>query len=127
MSNQVQLSKRERQVMDILYQHGAMPASAIQEAMPDAPTNSAVRSVLRLLTEKGHVTREQDGFRYLYAPAVTRGQASRSALKGLLKTFFDGSPRKAFVELLDLSKTDMAEEDWAQLSDLIEQARKEDR
>ncbi len=120
------LSKRERQVMEILYERGSMSASEIQAAMPDPPSNSAVRSILRLLTEKGHVLRRQEGFRYLYHPSVARDQARRSALKGLLKTFFEGSPRKAFVELLDLSKDDLEQEDWDQLARLVERARGEE-
>ncbi|MDJ0835606.1 MAG: BlaI/MecI/CopY family transcriptional regulator [Acidobacteriota bacterium] len=126
-SKGTKLSKREQEVMELLYRQGEMSASDIQAGMTDAPTNSAVRSILRLLVEKGHALRKQDGFRYLYAPAVGRDQAGRSALKNLLKTFFQGSPQKAFVQLVDLSKEEMAEEDWERLSNLIQKAKEEER
>ena len=121
-----QLSKRERQVMEILYERGPLAASNILKAMADPPSNSAVRSILRLLVEKGHVHRRQQGFRYLYAPAVARDRARRSALKDVLKTFFESSPRKAFVELLDLSKSDLDREDWEHLAELVDRARREE-
>ena len=125
-SKRTHLSKREQQVMELLYEQGPLAASEVLALLPNPPTNSAVRSTLRLLVEKGHALRKQDGFRYLYAPAVARGKARRSALQGLLKTFFDGSPRKAFVELLDLSKEKMEQEDWDHLAKLVNQARKEE-
>jgi len=121
------LSKREQQVMDILYAGGALTASDVQEALPDAPTNSAVRSILRMLLKKGHITRRQDGFRYLYEPAVETHQAGRRALRDLMQTFFAGSPQKAFVELLDISKDQMAEDDFDRMRRLIEQAEREGR
>ena len=121
------LSKREQEVMEILYARGPLTAAAVQEALPEAPTNSAVRSILRLLLEKGHITRRRDGFRYLYAPAVEADKAGRAALKDLMSTFFGGSPQKAFVELLDISKEQMEEADWDRMRRLIEQAEREGR
>ena len=120
------LSKREQQVMNLLYEKRNLTAGDIQEAMPDAPTNSAVRSILRLLVEKGHAVREQVGFKYVYAPAVPTERAGRSALRDAMKTFFGGSPQKAFVELVDLSKDQMDSDDWERLSALIEAAKKEE-
>ncbi|MGE5645201.1 MAG: BlaI/MecI/CopY family transcriptional regulator [Acidobacteriota bacterium] len=119
------LSRRERQIMDILYRRGRASASDIHQAMPDAPSYSAVRATLRILEEKGHVRHEDDGLRYLYLPTLAREKATRSALRHLLDTFFDGSPEKAVVALLDSSE--LSRKDLDRLAALVEKARKEGR
>ncbi len=118
------LSRRERQVMDILYRRGRATASEIQQAMPDAPSYSAVRTTLRILEDKGHARHQEDGPRYVYTPKVTREKATRSALKHLIETFFDGSAEKAVVTLLDSSASTLSEEELNRIEQMIEKARK---
>ncbi len=96
-----QLSRRERQIMDVLFQHGEASAVDIRRGLPDAPSDSAVRTLLRILVTEGHVQHQQDGPRDLYRPTVGRERAKRSALKRLVNTFFDGSPENAMAALLD--------------------------
>src|ERR687892_1905431 len=95
------LSRRERQIVDILYSQGRATAAEVQTALPDPPSYSAVRAMLRILEEKDHVRHEQDGPRYVYVPTVARENAKRSALKHMLHTFFDGSAEQAISALLD--------------------------
>jgi BlaI family transcriptional regulator, penicillinase repressor len=122
----VQLSRRERQIMDVIYRRGRATAAEVLEDLPDPPGYSAVRALLRLLEEKGHVRHEQDGPRYIYAPTVNRERARKSALKHVVRTFFDGSATDAVAALLDSEgKLDSAELD--RLSAMIEQARAEGR
>ena len=118
------LSRRERQVMDILYRRGRASASEIQEAMPDAPSYSAVRTTLRILEDKGHARHREDGPRYVYMPKVAREKATRSALRHLVETFFDGSAEKAVVTLLDSSASSLSEEELKRIEQMIEKARK---
>ncbi len=99
-----QLSRRERQVMDIVYERGRATAGDITAALPDPPSYSAVRALLRILETKGHLRHDADGLRYVYSPTVPRDQASRSALRSLVRTFFDGSATQAVAALLDQSK-----------------------
>src|SRR5215472_6315978 len=96
----VHLSRRERQIMDILYRGGRATAAEVREALPDPPSYSAVRAMLRLLEEKGHVRHEEAGLRYVFLPTVGRERAKRSALKHLLETFFEGSVEQAVATLL---------------------------
>jgi predicted transcriptional regulator len=121
------LSRRERQIMDIIYQLGKASAADVLERLPDPPGYSAVRALLRLLEEKGVIKHEQDGQRYVYLPVVTREKARKSALKQMLQTFFDDSAAQAVAALLDISRTKMTEEDLDRLSKIIEEARKEGR
>lgn len=121
------LSRRERQIMDILYRRGRASASEIHAAMPDPPSYSAVRATLRILEEKGHVRHEEEGLHYVYVPTLAREKATRSALKHLLDTFFDGSPEKAVVALLDASASELSQEELDRIAALIEKARKEGR
>ena len=121
------LSRRERQIMDIVYAEGRATAAQVREALPDPPSYSAVRALLRILEEKGHLTHESEGNRYVYLPTVPRGTARRSALENLLTTFFDGSPRDAMAALLDLGRDELTPEDLDRLSDAIEKARREGR
>ena len=118
------LSRRERQIMDILYQRGRATASEIQEAMPDAPSYSAVRTTLRILEDKGHARHREDGPRYVYTPKVPREKATLSALSHLVETFFDGSAEKAVVTLLDSSASTLSEDELNRIEQMIEKARK---
>jgi len=120
-----QLSRRERQIMDILYQRGKSSASEVRQAMPDAPSYSAVRAMLRILEEKGHVRHQAEGMRYVYLPTVARDKAKRSAVKHLLDTFFDDSPEQIVAALLDVSSTRLTREELDRMAEMIEQARKE--
>jgi predicted transcriptional regulator len=120
-----ELSRRERQIMDFLYQHGRASAADVQRGMPDPPSYSAVRAMLRVLEEKGHVRHDQDGPRYVYLPRLARDRAKRSALRHVVKTFFDGSAEQALAALLDEGSAELSEEELDRLARLIERARKE--
>ena len=117
------LSTRERQIMDILYRFGQASAAEVQANMPDPPSYSAVRATLRILEDKGHVQHQQDGPRYLFRPAVARDKAKRSAVKHLIRTFFDGSTEQAVATLLDDSPSKMSQEELDRLAKLIDKAR----
>jgi predicted transcriptional regulator len=119
------LSRRERQIMDILYQRKRATASEILEAMPDPPTYSAVRAKLRVLEEKGHIRHEEEALRYVYLPVVARDSARRSAMRHMLSTFFDDSVEQAVAALLDVSSANLAPADLDRISRLIEEARNE--
>ena len=121
------LSRRERQIMDIVYALGRASAADVLDRMPDPPSYSAVRAMLRILEEKGHLVHEQDGPRYVYRPIVARERASRSAMEHLVRTFFDGSPASAVAALLEASDGRIAEADLDRLSRLIARARSEGR
>lgn len=118
------LSRRERQILDILYQRGQATAADVQAALPDPPSYSAVRALLRILEDKGHVRHQQDGPRYVYLPTVARDNAKRSAMRHMLKTFFDGSPEQAISALLDDASTKLSPAELDRLARLIEDARK---
>src|SRR5882672_11039496 len=120
------LSRRERQIMDVIYRRGRATAAEVLEDLPDPPSYSAVRAMLRLLEEKGHVRHEQDGPRYVYLPVVNRDKARRSALRHLVRTFFDGSTEDAVAALLQ-SDNGMSEDELGRLSKLIDGAKKEGR
>jgi predicted transcriptional regulator len=119
------LSRRERQIMDALYQAGRATAAEIREAMPDPPSYSAVRTMLRILEEKGHVRHNLDGTRYVYIPTVARDKAKRSALKHLVNTFFDGSASQAMAALFELSPRDLSDDEISRLRRLIDTAKKD--
>jgi len=121
------LSRRERQIMDVIYRWGRATAAEVLREMPDPPSYSAVRAMLRVLEEKGHLRHEEQGPRYVFLPTVPRAQARRSALKQLVRTFFDGSTEQAVAALLDLSVSKLTDEELRRLSKLIDQARKEGR
>jgi predicted transcriptional regulator len=124
---QHKLSRRERQIMDVLYRKGRATAAEIMDQMPDAPGNSAVRAMLRTLEEKKHIRHEAEDLRYVYMPVVPREKARRSAVTHLVDTFFDGSTEQAVATLLNVSARDLKPEDLDRLAALIEQARKEGR
>ena len=119
------LSRRERQIMEILYQRGQASASEVREAMDDAPSYSAVRAMLRVLEEKGHVRHQEEGLKYVYAPVVAREKAKRSAVKHLLETFFGGSPEQAVAALLDVASTRLTPEELDRMAGMIEKAKRE--
>jgi predicted transcriptional regulator len=118
------LSRRERQILDILYQRGRATAAEVQADLPEPPSYSAVRALLRILEEKGHVRHEQDGPRYVYLPTVARDNAKRSALHHILQTFFDGSAEQAISALLDEPSTRLSNDELDRLATLIDGARK---
>lgn len=125
MPENVTLSRRERQIMDILYRLGSATAAEVQEHLPEAPSYSAVRALLRILEDKGHLKHEYDGPRYVYAPIVSRPVAQKSALKQMVRTFFDGSATQAVAALLDMSAKDLSDSELERLSKIVEQARRE--
>jgi BlaI family transcriptional regulator, penicillinase repressor len=127
MSASGQLSRRERQIMDILYRNGKASAAEVREAMEDAPSYSAVRAMLRVLEEKGHVRHQAEGLRYVYVPVVAREQAKRSAVKHLVNTFFNDAPDQIVAALLDVSSTRLTREELDRMAAMIEKARKEGR
>ena len=111
--------------MDILYQKTRATAAEIHEALPDAPTYSAVRAKLRVLEEKGHIRHEEEALRYVYLPVVARDSARRSALRHMVSTFFGGSVEETVAALLDLSAANLSPKDLDRISEMVEQARKE--
>ena len=121
------LSRRERQVLDVLHRLGRASAADVREALPDPPSDSAVRTHLRILEEKGHARHEQDGPRYVYLPVVESEEAGRSALRHLVRTFFDGTPEKAVAALLDDASTELSDDDLDRLDDLIQRVRAQGR
>ena len=121
------LSRRERQIMDIIYQLGQATAAEVMEKLPNPPSYSAVRALLRVLEEKGHLRHEEQGPRYVYLPTLRREKARSSALKQLVQTFFEGSAEKVVAALLDLPSTRLSEEELERLAQMIDQARKEGR
>src|SRR4051812_29345175 len=121
------LSRRERQIMDAIYRRGQATAAEVLEDLPDPPSYSAVRAMLRVLEQKGHLRHEQQGLRYVFLPTVPREKARRSALKQLVRTFFDGSTEQTVAALLDLSASRLSDAELDRLSHLIERARKEGR
>jgi BlaI family penicillinase repressor len=121
-----QLSRRERQIMDVVYRLGQATAAEVLAELPEPPSYSAVRAMLRLLEEKGHVRHEQDGPRYVYLPTVNRDKARKSAMKHLVRTFFDGSTEDAVAALLQ-NDAGISDEELARLAKLIDGAKKEGR
>lgn len=120
----VKLSRRERQIMDIVYQRGSVSVADVHKDLPDPPSYSAVRALLRILEEKGYLTHGKSGRRYIYRPTQPRHLAGRSALKQIFQTFFDKSIEKTIIALV--SEVDLSDEELDRLSRLIEQAKKGD-
>lgn len=122
------LSRREREIMDIVYREGRATAAEVRDAMAEAPTDAAVRATLRILVAKGHLRIEQDGPRYVYHPTVPREKARRAALRHLVQTFFGGSAPGAMAALLDIDEAaELRDEDRERLRMLIERAAREGR
>jgi predicted transcriptional regulator len=121
------LSRRERQIMDAVYRLGKATAAEIREAIPDPPTYTAIRTHLGILHEKGHVRYESDGARYVYEPVVPKDEMGKSAIDGVLRTFFEGSVERVVATLLDRDETQLTPEQLDRLAEIIEQARREGR
>jgi BlaI family transcriptional regulator, penicillinase repressor len=122
-----ELSRRERQIMDILFARGRATGQEIQGSLADQPNYSSVRTILRVLERKGYVRHVEEGLRYVYEPTTARDAASRSALERIIRTFFDGSAKEAVAALLDPSAFHLSEEELSELSKIVEQAKKERR
>lgn len=127
MKEQTSLSRRERQIMDIIYQLKEATVAQVLERLPDPPSYSAVRALLRVLENKGHLCHIQDGPRYVFSPTLSRESARQTALRHLRKTFFNGSTEEIVAALLDISEDDLSDDDYHRLLALIEKARKEGR
>jgi predicted transcriptional regulator len=119
------LSRRERQIMDVIYARGEATAAEVQAALAQPPSKTAVRTLLRILEEKGHVNHKQSGQTYVYRPSRARSRAGRSALRRVLETFFQGSLEKAVAAHLGVSAAELTSDELARLADLIDQARKQ--
>ena len=113
--------------MDIVYRRGRVSVAEVLEGLPDPPSYSAVRALMRILEEKGHLRHGQDGPRYVFRPTVPREKARRSALSQVVQTFFDGSAEDAVAALIDMPQSPLSQNDLARLSRLINVARKEGR
>ncbi len=127
MDTQSKLSRRERQIMDAVYQLGRATVAEVIEKMADPPSYSAVRALMGILEQKGQLGHEQDGARYVYRPTVPRARAQKGALKRLVDTFFNGSPREAIAALAELPEAKLSKDEQHLLSRLIEQSKKEGR
>jgi predicted transcriptional regulator len=119
------LSRRERQIMEILYQRGKASAADVLNAMTDAPTYSTVRALLRVLEGKGHVEHQNEGLKYVYVPVINRDKAKRSAVKHLIDTFFRESPEQVVAALLDVSAKRLTRPELDRMAAMIEKAKKE--
>jgi predicted transcriptional regulator len=117
------LSRRERQIMDVLYQKWRATAADVLEGIPEPPSYSAVRALLRILEQKGHVRHEESEGKYIFIPTVRRDKAKRSAIRHMLETFFNGSPEEAVATLLDVSSSKLSDAELDRLAKLIEKAR----
>lgn len=120
-----QLSRRERQIMDALYRRGRATAAEVMADLPGEPSYSTVRTQLRVLEEKGHVRHEEQGLRYVYAPAVPRHAARRSALRHLVETFFDGSAENVVAAILGNEAAKLSDQELDRIAQLVKSARKE--
>ncbi|MDH4220304.1 MAG: BlaI/MecI/CopY family transcriptional regulator [Candidatus Aminicenantes bacterium] len=127
MRGQKNLSRREREIMDIIYKMGRASVAQVLERIPDPPGYSAVRALLRVLEEKRHLRHIQEGPRYIYFPTLSREEARQNALKHVMQTFFDNSTEDAVAALLNISEGKLSETDYKRLSELIKKARKEGR
>lgn len=123
---QAALTKRERQIMDVLYRLGRATAADVLAELPHAPGNSTIRTQLRVLERKGHVRHQEEGLRFVYMPTVPRHSARRSALKHLVETFFEGSTSKAVAALLGGEGPRVTDDDLARIEDLVKNARIEE-
>ena len=121
------LTRRERQIMDILYRRGRATAGEVMEALPGSPSDSTVRTQLRVLEGKGHVRHEEHGLRYVYVPAVPRHAARRSALRHLVDTFFDGSAEKVVAAVLGAEASRLTDDELDRIAELVARARKGSR
>ena len=127
MKGQKNLSRRERQIMDIVYELERASVAQVLERIPNPPSYSAIRALLRVLEEKGHLIHKQEGPRYIYSPTLPREEARRNAIRHVMKTFFDDSTEDVVAALLNISEDNLSKEDYKRLSELIKKARKEGR
>ena len=127
MKTEPQLSRRERQILDILHARGRATAAEVLALLADPPGYSAVRALLRILEEKGHAKHRRDGIRYVFLPTARRARASRTALRRVLATFFDGSVGPAVAALLEAADTRLPESEMNKLQAIINRAKKEGR
>jgi predicted transcriptional regulator len=127
MKIETHLSRRERQIMDVVHTQGRATAAEVLAVLPDPPSYSAVRALLRILEQKGHLKHRNEGGRYVYLPRVSRQAASRSALKRVVSTFFAGSVAQTMAALLESADAELGEPELQKLLQMIEQARKEGR
>ena len=121
------LSRRERQIMDVIYERGRATAAEILAALPDPPSYSAIRALIKVLEDKGHVKHQEDGPRYVFTPSVPRSTARRNAVKHLLQTFFDDSAGEAVASLLGSSSKKLKPEELDKIEELIAKARKDQK
>ena len=121
------LSRREKQIMDIVYKRGKATAAEVYEEMEDAPSYSSTRVMMHLLEDKGLLTHKKQGPRYVYSPSVSAEKARRKELSHVVSTFFGGSLKEAMADLIDLSEKNMSEEEWDAINTLIDEARKQGR
>ena len=121
------LSRRERQIMDIIYVQGKASASEVMDKLPDAPSYSAVRTLLRILEEKNHLKHTKDGQKFIYMPIVGRDKAKKSAMRHVLKTFFEGSASQAVAALIDMSSKNLSDDELDRLALMIDKAKEEGR
>jgi predicted transcriptional regulator len=121
------LSRRERQIMDILYQLGRATAAEVGKALPGEPSDSTVRTQLRVLESKGHIRHEEDGQRYVYLPVVPRRVVSKSALKHVVNTFFDGSIEKVVAALLGPDGSKLSDDELERIADIVAKAKAEEK
>ena len=124
-STHTTLTRRERQIMDVLYRRGRATAAEVMNDLPGEPNYSTVRAQLRVLEDKGHVRHEEEGLRYVYVPAVPRHAARKSALKHLVETFFDGSAEQVVAAVLGGEASRLSDEDLERIAALVAEARKE--
>lgn len=122
-----QLSRRERQIMEVIYSRERATAAEVRENLPDPPSYSAVRAMLRILEDKGHLRHISDGPRYVFSPTIPREKARETALKRIVQTFFGGSPENAVAALLDLDEAQLDPEALDRLAGIINDARKDGR
>lgn len=127
MTSLEELSRREREVMQIILQRGRATAAQVRADMEDPPTDAAVRSVLRILVEKGHLTHEYDGPRYVYSATTSPRRAGRSAMRNVIRTFFGGSVEGAIATLLELEGAELTPGERARLKEMIDRAAEEGR
>ena len=123
--NMESLSRRERQIMDIIYRRGEASASEVRNALPDPPSYSSVRTILRVLENKGFLRHKERDLKYVYLPIISQEKAKHSALQHLMKTFFNGSPEKVVAAILDDADIELSDEELERILALIEQAKRE--
>ena len=127
MVEQTGFSRRERQIMDVIYRKGSATAAEVQDELPDAPGYSTVRTLLGVLERKGHLSHERKGHHYVYSPTVEMSKASSSAIEHVMETFFGGSAAKLVSAVLDMSEADIGAGEYRDILHKIEEARKEGR